>query len=74
MAASEEVRREVYGWLYKANSTHKQDLRIRILLEQDALIGSSRIGSGKAIRLATSSRPSEPRSAARATARTPSPI
>jgi hypothetical protein len=32
----EEARQEVYGWLYKANSTHKQDLRIRILLKQDA--------------------------------------
>ena len=36
MAASEVVRQEVYGWLYKAHSAHKQDLRIRILLEQDA--------------------------------------
>jgi membrane peptidoglycan carboxypeptidase len=36
MAASEEVRHEVYGWLYKGHSTHKQDVRIRILLEQDA--------------------------------------
>jgi membrane peptidoglycan carboxypeptidase len=34
--ASEEVRQEVYGWLLKSHSTHKQDLRIRILLEQDA--------------------------------------
>jgi len=34
--ASEEVRQEVYGWLFKGHSTHKQDLRIRILLEQDA--------------------------------------
>src|SRR5271167_1132487 len=29
--ASEEVRQEVYGWLFKGHSTHKQDLRIRIL-------------------------------------------
>ena len=36
IAASEEVRQEVYGWLYKGHSTHKQDVRIRILLEQDA--------------------------------------
>jgi membrane peptidoglycan carboxypeptidase len=35
-AASEDVRHEVYGWLYKGHSTHKQDVRIRILLEQDA--------------------------------------
>jgi membrane peptidoglycan carboxypeptidase len=34
--ASEEVRQEVYGWLFKSHSTHKQDVRIRILLEQDA--------------------------------------
>jgi membrane peptidoglycan carboxypeptidase len=34
--ASEAVRQEVYGWLFKGHSTHKQDLRIRILLEQDA--------------------------------------
>jgi membrane peptidoglycan carboxypeptidase len=34
--ASEEVRQEVYGWLFKGHSTHKQDLRIRVLLEQDA--------------------------------------
>ncbi len=34
--ASEEVRQEVYGWLFKSHSTHKQDLRIRILLEEDA--------------------------------------
>jgi membrane peptidoglycan carboxypeptidase len=36
MAASEAVRQEVYGWLFKTHGTHKQDLRIRILLEQDA--------------------------------------
>jgi len=36
MAVSEEVRQEVYGWLFKAHSAHKQDVRIRILLEQDA--------------------------------------
>ena len=35
-AASEAVRQEVYGWLFKSHSTHKQDVRIRILLEQDA--------------------------------------
>jgi membrane peptidoglycan carboxypeptidase len=35
-AASAQVRQEVYGWLFKAHSTHKQDVRIRILLEQDA--------------------------------------
>ena len=36
MAVSAEVRQEVYGWLFKAHSAHKQDVRIRILLEQDA--------------------------------------
>lgn len=36
IAASAEVRQEVYGWLFKAHSAHKQDVRIRILLEQDA--------------------------------------
>lgn len=36
IAASQDVRQEVYGWLYKGHSTHKQDVRIRILLEQDA--------------------------------------
>jgi membrane peptidoglycan carboxypeptidase len=36
VAASQDVRQEVYGWLYKSHTTHKQDVRIRILLEQDA--------------------------------------
>jgi membrane peptidoglycan carboxypeptidase len=36
MAASAEVRQKVYGWLFRAHSGHKQDVRIRILLEQDA--------------------------------------
>jgi membrane peptidoglycan carboxypeptidase len=35
-AASADVRQQVYGWLFKGHSTHKQDVRIRILLEQDA--------------------------------------
>jgi membrane peptidoglycan carboxypeptidase len=35
-AASAGVRQEVYGWLFKAHRAHKQDVRIRILLEQDA--------------------------------------
>ena len=34
--ASREVRQEVYGWLFKSHGRHKQDVRIRILLEQDA--------------------------------------
>ena len=33
---SEAVRQEVYGWLFKSRSTHKQDIRIRVLLEEDA--------------------------------------
>jgi membrane peptidoglycan carboxypeptidase len=35
-AASEAVRQEVYGWLFKSHSNHKQNVRIRVLLEQDA--------------------------------------
>ena len=35
LAASAQVRQEVYGWLFNG-STAKQDTRIRILLEQDA--------------------------------------
>jgi hypothetical protein len=72
IAASEEVRQEVYGWLYKAHSTHI--FASASCWSRTPLIGSSRIGSGRAIRLATSCRPLGPRSAARATARTPSPI
>ena len=34
--ASREVRQEVYGWLFKSHGRHKQDVRIRILLEQEA--------------------------------------
>jgi membrane peptidoglycan carboxypeptidase len=34
--ASEETRQQVYGWLFKSHGRHKQDLRIRVLLEQDA--------------------------------------
>ena len=35
VAASAEVRQEVYAWLFNG-SLHKQDTRIRILIEQDA--------------------------------------
>ena len=35
MAASAPVRQDVYNWLFKG-SAHTQDLRIRVLLEQDA--------------------------------------
>ena len=34
--ASEAVRQEVYAWLFESHSTHKQNVRIRMLLEQDA--------------------------------------
>lgn len=34
--ASTPVRQEVYGWLKKSRSAFKQDVRIRILVEQDA--------------------------------------
>jgi len=36
MEASEGVRQEVYGWLFKSGNLHKQNTRIRILLEEDA--------------------------------------
>ena len=36
MEASAEARQEVYGWLLKSRSPHKQNTRIRILLEEDA--------------------------------------
>jgi membrane peptidoglycan carboxypeptidase len=39
MEASAEVRQEVYGWLFKSHSLHKQNRRIRILLEEDAFDG-----------------------------------
>jgi membrane peptidoglycan carboxypeptidase len=35
LEASTQVRQEAYSWLFKGNS-HKQNTRIRILLEQDA--------------------------------------
>jgi membrane peptidoglycan carboxypeptidase len=34
--ASAATRQEVYGWLMKSHSRFKQDVRIRILVEQDA--------------------------------------
>ena len=36
MEASVEARQEVYGWLFKSRHLHKQNTRIRILLEEDA--------------------------------------
>jgi membrane peptidoglycan carboxypeptidase len=39
MEASAEVRQEVYGWLFKSLSLHKQNKRIRIFLEEDAFDG-----------------------------------
>ena len=34
--ASEDVRQEVYAWLFKTRNARKQDVRIRILREEDA--------------------------------------
>lgn len=34
--ASTKVRQDVYGWLFKTRNEHRQDFRIRILVEQDA--------------------------------------
>ncbi len=36
MEAGAAARQEVYGWLFKSRSLHKQNTRIRILLEEDA--------------------------------------
>src|SRR5215469_10407059 len=36
MQASEAVRQEVYAWLFNSRNLHKQNTRIRILMEQDA--------------------------------------
>ena len=36
LKASVAERQEVYGWLFKTHSTHKQDVRIRIMREEDA--------------------------------------
>lgn len=36
LARSAPARQEAYGWLFKTHSRHKQDVRLRILLEEDA--------------------------------------
>jgi hypothetical protein len=36
MEASAEERQEVYGWLFNSRNLHKQNIRIRMLLEEDA--------------------------------------
>jgi membrane peptidoglycan carboxypeptidase len=36
LAASTALRQEVYAWLFKTRNAHKQDIRIRTLLEEDA--------------------------------------
>jgi len=36
MNASARLRQQVYGWLFKTHNPHRQDFRIRILVEQDA--------------------------------------
>ena len=73
LAASADARQEVYAWLFKTSNAHKQDVRIRILFEEDAFDRFSRTGSGKAIPSAISCRRSRRPSAARATGPTHSP-
>lgn len=36
MQAGAPVRQDVYGWLFKTRNMHKQNWRIRVLVEQDA--------------------------------------
>jgi membrane peptidoglycan carboxypeptidase len=36
LTASTQLRQDVYGWLFKTRNPHRQDFRIRILVEQDA--------------------------------------
>jgi membrane peptidoglycan carboxypeptidase len=36
LQASTAERQAVYGWLFKTHNPHRQDMRIRILLEEDA--------------------------------------
>jgi membrane peptidoglycan carboxypeptidase len=36
LEASADARQEVYGWLFKSRNLHKQNKRIRMLLEEDA--------------------------------------
>jgi hypothetical protein len=36
LEASADARQEVYGWLFKSRNLHKQNTRIRMLLEEDA--------------------------------------
>src|SRR5262249_47854013 len=36
MQASTAERQEVYGWLFKTHNPRRQDMRIRILLEEEA--------------------------------------
>jgi membrane peptidoglycan carboxypeptidase len=36
MDASATIRQEAYSWLFKTHNTHKQDIRIRTLREEDA--------------------------------------
>ena len=36
LTQSAPARQEAYGWLFKTHSRHKQDMRLRILLEEDA--------------------------------------
>ncbi|HEX7967861.1 MAG TPA: glycosyl transferase family 51, partial [Stellaceae bacterium] len=36
MAAGEQARQHAYSWLFKTRNARKQDIRIRVLLEEDA--------------------------------------
>jgi len=36
LEASAQARQEVYGWLFKSRNAHRQNVRIRMLLEEDA--------------------------------------
>ncbi|HYM04835.1 MAG TPA: transglycosylase domain-containing protein [Stellaceae bacterium] len=36
MEASEQIRQDAYSWLFKTRNAHKQDVRIRVLVEEDA--------------------------------------
>ena len=36
MSAGEQARQSAYSWLFKTRNAHKQDIRIRVLLEEDA--------------------------------------
>jgi hypothetical protein len=51
-AASVEARQEVYTWLFDSHSRHQQNLRIRVLLEEDAFDRILQIGGVRGTRSA----------------------